>query len=411
MNQKKITVKNLLSLEKVKKQITNALTEEGTNLKEALMNLISELESSEAEVSEAEMKEAITSFLSEMKEEEIPEAIANAIAKAAAKIQNSVKGELPLKVKNEVAAAIMRSRNKGEVANAVNEVLVKNAITGYSFADVVDFAVVTGWEKLNPILESLHQTLFTKFFYTEADMDVAAAIAKQWNKSSVYDKLIQQLTITGKQIQTKYIYKRQQMAAEDLDEIEQAGQSSYFEQWINSELDQMIANTIVMAILVGDTVNAAGDRVTTFETIGTKTTSDLFTTVSVVATPAITDYRAAVDTVKNPNGSKKVAIMTQETLTSIAGFVYGTGGTTHYRTKEEVAGQLGVDEIHVTDVLELAPTVKMVVLIPDEYWVREKKALEVAYPTYEKNVMNFMKERNIGGAIHGMFSTAVLKTA
>ena len=182
MNQKKITVKNLLSLEKVKKQINNALTEEGATLKEALMNLISELESSEAEVSEAEMKEAITSFLSEMKEEEIPEAIANAITKAAAKIQNSVKGELPLKVKNEVAAAIMRSRNKGEVANAVNEVLVKNAITGYTFADVVDFAVVTGWEKLNPILESLHQTLFTKFFYTEADMDVAAAIAKLQRK-------------------------------------------------------------------------------------------------------------------------------------------------------------------------------------------------------------------------------------
>ena len=410
MKKNKITVKNLLSFEKVKKQISNALNEDGENLKTALFDLISELENSETEIGEEELKEAVMSFLSEMKEDEIPEAVANAIAKVANKAQSAVKGDLPQKVKNEIAGAILRS-NKSEIQNAVKEVLVKNAITGYTFADVVDFAVVTSWEKLNPILDSLHKTLFSKFFYTEADMDVAAAIAKQWNKASEYEKLIQNLTVNGKQISTKYIYKRQQMAAEDLDEIEQAGQQSYFQKWINEELDQMIANTIVMAILVGDTTNAVGDRVTTFETIGSKAVSDLFTTVSIKATPSLSDYRSAVDSVKNPNGLKKIAVMTQDTLTDLAEFIYSAGGSTSYRSKEEVAGQLGVEEIFVTDVLDLASTVKMVVMIPDEYWVREKKALEVAYPTYEKNVMNFMKERNIGGAIHGMFSTAVLKTA
>ena len=410
MKDKKITVKNLISFEKVKKQISNALNEDGENLKTALLGLISELENSETEIGEEELKEAVMSFLSEMKEDEIPEAVANAIAKVANKAQSAVKGDLPQKVKNEIAGAILRS-NKSEIQNAVKEVLVKNAITGLNFADVVDFTIVTSWEKLNPILESLHKTLFSKFFYTEADMDVAAAIAKQWNKASEYEKLIQSLTVNGKQISTKYIYKRQQMAAEDLDEIEQAGQQSYFQKWINEELDQMIANTIVMAILVGDTTNAVGDRVTTFETIGSKAVSDLFTTVSVKETPALSDYRSAVDSVKNPNGLKKIAVMTQDTLTDLAEFIYSAGGSTSYRSKEEVAGQLGVEEIYVTDILDLNSTVKMVVMIPDEYWVREKKALEVAYPTYEKNVMNFMKERNIGGAIHGMFSTAVLKTA
>lgn len=410
MKDKKITVKNLISFEKVKKQISNALNEDGENLKTALLELISNLEDSESEIGEEELKEAVMSFLSEMKEDEIPEAVANAIAKVANKAQGVVKGDLPQKVKNEIAGAILRS-NKSEIQNAVKEVLVKNAITGFDFADVVDFAVVTNWEKLNPILESLHKTLFSKFFYTEADMDVAAAIAKQWNKTNEYEKLIQSLTVNGKQISTKYIYERQQMAAEDLDEIEQAGQQSYFQKWINEELDQMIANTIVMAILVGDTTNVVGNRVTTFETIGNKAASDLFTTVSVKATPALSDYRSAVDSVKNPNGLKKIAIVTQDTLTDIAEFIYSAGGSTSYRSKEEVAGQLGVEEIYVTDILDLNSAVKMVVMIPDEYWVKEKKALEVAYPTYEKNVMNFMKERNIGGAIHGMFSTAVLKTA
>ena len=411
MKNKKITVKNLVSLDKVRTKITNALTEDGTALKEALMDFISEIENSEAEIGEDELRGKITEYLSSMTEEEVPEVIANAIAKATKTIQNSVKAELPTKVKNELAAAIMRSSKK-DIQNAVQEVLVKNSITGLDFADAIDFAIVTGWEKLNPLFEMLHKTMFSKFFYTDADMDTAAAIAKGWNKANAYDKLIQALEVDGKQILTKYVYKRQQMALEDLDEIEAAGQASYFENWINTELDTMIANSIIMAILVGDTVNAAAtDRITTFETIGNKAHSDLFTTVTVEAHPTVANYRSVVDTVKNPNGAKKVAIMSQDTLTDIAEFIYGTGGTIHYRSKEEVAGQLGVDEIYVTDILEVNATVKMIVLIPDEYWVREKKALEVAFPTYEKNAMNFMKERNIGGAIHGMFSTAVLRTA
>ena len=116
MKEKKITVKNLISFEKVKKQISNALNEDGENLKTALLELISKLEDSESEIGEEELKEAVMSFLSEMKEDEIPEAVANAIAKVANKAQSAVKGDLPQKVKNEIAGAILRS-NKSEIQN------------------------------------------------------------------------------------------------------------------------------------------------------------------------------------------------------------------------------------------------------------------------------------------------------
>ena len=52
-----------------------------------------------------------------------------------------------------------------------------------------------------------------------------------------------------------------------------------------------------------------------------------------------------------------------------------------------------------------------IVMLPDGYWYNEKNAISVAYPKYEENVMNYQKERNIGGAIHDLFSTAVLKKA
>ena len=66
MRNKKITVKNLISLDKVRTKITNALTEDGTALKEALMDFISEIENSEAEIGEDELREKVTEYLSSM---------------------------------------------------------------------------------------------------------------------------------------------------------------------------------------------------------------------------------------------------------------------------------------------------------------------------------------------------------
>ena len=415
MKKKMVYLKEWINLSAIKRRVANAFSEKGQEAADAIRALIDELESAEVEVDETALAEKIQEVLANAEPNtKTEEAIANAIAKRMQAITDTVGAKnLSAAVKNQISAAILRAASKEEVKNAVNAVLVKNDVTGLTFEDVVDYAVVESWGDLNPIFKQLHKTFFTKFFYNGQDVKTATLLAKQWDKSGETEKKIQEIAVTGKQILTKYIYKRQRAAQEDLDEIEKAGGLTNFLRFINEELDRMIVNTIVMAILIGDNVNELADRVTTFETIGSKNTSDLFTKVLNPEGETVTlkDFRRACDAVKNPNGKRKVAILSTSMLSQISEFKYSGTGTIMYRSTDEVAKQLGVDEVILCDLLDPEEGIYGIVMLPDGYWYNEKNAISVAYPKYEENVMNYQKERNIGGAIHDLFSTAVLKKA
>lgn len=410
-----VYLKEWINLTAIKRRVANAFSEKGQEAADAIRALIDELESAEVEVDETALAEKIQEVLANAEPNtKTEEAIANAIAKRMQAITDTVGAKnLSAAVKNQISAAILRAASKEEVKNAVNAVLVKNDVTGLTFEDVVDYAVVESWGDLNPIFKQLHKTFFTKFFYNGQDVKTATLLAKQWDKSGDTEKKIQEIAVTGKQILTKYIYKRQRAAQEDLDEIEKAGGLTNFLRFINEELDRMIVNTIVMAILIGDNVNDLADRVTTFETIGSKNESDLFTKVLNPEGETVTlkDFRRACDAVKNPNGKHKVAILSTSMLSQISEFKYSGTGTIMYRSTDEVAKQLGVDEVILCDLLDPEEGIYGIVMLPDGYWYNEKNAISVAYPKYEENVMNYQKERNIGGAIHDLFSTAVLKKA
>lgn len=410
-----VYLKEWINLTAIKRRVANAFSEKGQEAADAIRALIDELESAEVEVDETALAEKIQEVLANAEPNtKTEEAIANAIAKRMQAITDTVGAKnLSAAVKNQISAAILRAASKEEVKNAVNAVLVKNDVTGLTFEDVVDYAVVESWGDLNPIFKQLHKTFFTKFFYNGQDVKTATMLAKQWDKSGDTEKKIQEIAVTGKQILTKYIYKRQRAAQEDLDEIEKAGGLTNFLRFINEELDRMIVNTIVMAILIGDNVNELADRVTTFETIGSKNASDLFTKVLNPEGETVTlkDFRRACDAVKNPNGKRKVAILSTSMLSQISEFKYSGTGTIMYRSTDEVAKQLGVDEVILCDLLDPEEGIYGIVMLPDGYWYNEKNAISVAYPKYEENVMNYQKERNIGGAIHDLFSTAVLKKA
>lgn len=415
MKKKMVYLKEWINLTAIKRRVANAFSEKGQEAADAIRALIDELESAEVEVDETALAEKIQEVLANAEPNtKTEEAIANAIAKRMQAITDTVGAKnLSAAVKNQISAAILRAASKEEVKNAVNAVLVKNDVTGLTFEDVVDYAVVESWGDLNPIFKQLHKTFFTKFFYNGQDVKTATLLAKQWDKTGDTEKKIQEIAVTGKQILTKYIYKRQRAAQEDLDEIEKAGGLTNFLRFINEELDRMIVNTIVMAILIGDNVNELADRVTTFETIGSKKVSDLFTKVINPEGEIVTlkDFRRACDAVKNPNGKRKVAILSTSMLSQISEFKYSGTGTIMYRSTDEVAKQLGVDEVILCDLLDPEEGIYGIVMLPDGYWYNEKNAISVAYPKYEENVMNYQKERNIGGAIHDLFSTAVLKKA
>lgn len=406
MKKKFVSIKNFADLSAIRRQINNAFSEKGAEVAKALNDLLTELEGSDVEVNEEELKAKVEEIFKNLMPN-TEEVVANALAKKMAEIKNAINPELSVEVKNQITAAILRSK-KEEVKNAVNEVLIKNGVTGMTFENAVDYVVGESWGNLNPLLMMFKKVPYTKFFYNSADLSEAKILAKQWDKTGTSEKKIQEIEVNGKTINTKYVYKRQAIAQEDMDEIERVGEGTNFLRFINEELDRQIANTIVKTILAGDSTNEAGDRLTTFESIGTKGSSDVFTTV-VTGSATLADVRSASDKVKNPNGLKKVAIMSQTTLTAISTYVAATGATEDYRSKEEIAGKIGVDEIVVVDVLPA--TTHAIIMIPEEYWYVEKNSLAVSYPKYEMNQINYQKERNCGGAIHGLYSTAVLKNS
>lgn len=407
---------NLKQLNLMRTLVKNAFSEKGQGVADLLRAILDEMESAEEEYDEDAIVAKVQEALKQQNGgEDVPEAVAEFVVKKCAEIKNSLattamnngKRHLDKKVANAIAMAVLRS-NKNDIEQNVSNVMLKNDITGLSFNDVVDFAVVDNWGSSDDLFKKLHFTKYSKFFYTEDDLATATVLAKQWSKTLTGEKIIQSITATPKQITTDFVYKRQQIALSDMDDIDEAGEGANFLAYINEELDRQIINTIIMAIFVGDTINASANRIRTFETIGTKTTDDAFTKVFNVtgANFTIEQARNAADAVLNPYGKEKVAVMSQKTLTALATFIYANGGTTTYHSKEEVAGLIGVNDIYVTDIVG---NDKLFIFIPDGYWVKEKSTIAVSYATWEKNVMNHQKERNIGGKIHDLFSTAVVK--
>ena len=416
MKKKIVTVKDFTSVQakiaNARKQIKNELTEDAAELRRSLLDLLDELANAEIEVDEAELasrvREAIDAYNRDDKSE-VPAAVANAIAAKFTALQNTMpKGEkMTAAVKNQVAAAILKARNRNEIEGAVNAVMVKNGITGLSFEETVDFAISEAWGESNRLFAALRKVPFTKFFYTEQDAIDSGVIAHGWDKTSENAKEIQAITAQGKTIATQYIYKKQQIAQEDLDDMREHGDEATFLRWLNDELDRQIVNTII-AVMTGALVSS---DITTIEVLMGAGSTDAFRTAVTNSASAVTDLtlgdiRNLADAVANPYGKAKWLLIDQTTLTQIAAFVYATGGDTMYHGIDTLKGLIGVDEIYVTDLAPLP-----IVFLPDGYWVKEKNAISVAYPTWEFNVMNYQKERNIGAGVHDLKSVAFPDTS
>lgn len=409
MKKQLVTVKDFTTLQSkianAKKQIKNELTEDAAELRRSLLELLDELDNVQVEIDEAELASRVREMIDAYNREdsnEVPAAVANAIAAKFKALQDSMpkSDKMTPAIKNQVAAAILRSKGREAISDAVNAVMVKNGITGLTFNDVIDFAIVDNWGDSDELFAALKKVRFSKFFYESQDFNDPDVVAHGWDKTSETEKVIQQLTANGKKIETDYIYKRQQFAFSDLDEIEESGETATFLRWVEEELDRQIINSIV-AVILGNTTDFTD--ITTFESLlGTGATDVFRTAVTVADATAITftEARAIADAVRTGIGAKWM-VMSQAQLTSLAKFKYASGGDDIFRSKEEVAAMLGVDRIYVTD-----KATALVCFVPSEYWWKEKKALQVVYPKYENNVMNYQRERNAGGAIHGLKTVA-----
>lgn len=391
-----------------KKQVINELTENARDLKESLVSLLDELESTpDVTIDEEELDRRIREHMDSFNNDS--EELRDMIVKIEKKIMNVVNnvpgGEnMPKAVRNAVAVAILKSKNREDVKDSVDAVLVKNGISGLTFEQAVDYAIETTWETNNRLFDALNMQPLTKFFYSTQDVDDVGVVAHGWSNESESEKIVQAINASNKTLDTDYIYKIQEIAQKDLDEARDSGTEAQLLRWVSEELDQQIINSII-AVMLGST---SYSDITTIESLFGAGTSDYFRTAVTPPSSAadktaltLADLRALADAVPNPRGKAKWLVIDRTTLTQIAKFNYASGGSDFFHDIETLKGQIGVDEIYITSLAD-----EPVVFLPDGYWVKQRNYINVAYPNWKWNRQTYQKERNIGGAIHDLASVA-----
>lgn len=419
------TVKN--ALDKAREILkSNTLSETARNLFDEFVAAVDALANDAAEHNETSIRDefekvaakyATTEEVAEMIAK-VRESIANDVRKNTATIEDKFTPQVKLAIVNTMLTA----QNKRDAIEQLNSIAkengiqlkkTKNDVTGLSYQEMVDYAIQIKQDESDEIYDALYKTPVSKIFFGELDDTDANQIAKQWAKdpTAAQVKEVQELAAEGKSLSTAYIYKMQRIANEDLDDASEAGQEAALISTVTTELRKAVKALIVRAILIGDTVNNVGKRVTKFETIGTKTVTDAFTTVinpEVASQVSIIDLARLAEKVKT---ERKWLFLSPELDLALREYVYATGGTPMLMSREELAAKIGVDKVFKKDYLAGVVGLHAIILDPDQYWVKEKKEIDVAFPQYEKNARGFLYELNAGGIIRGLKSTAVLREA
>lgn len=398
------------------KELRNTLSGNAREFADEVVKAFEALEADSNEHDVTALKNAIEEIAAKFEQQgaEVAEKIAKVREQIMSELRSNkmnVADKFTKEVKEAIATALMSKKYKQDAIDAVMEVAKRNDISGLTFPEIIDYALELKIDEGDFFFENLRKVQRNKFFYGELDTSDPEQIAKQWDKSSVTAKEVQALALEGKTINTKYIYKRQRLAQEDLDAAEVAGQYAQLQKDLRQELRTMVEVGATRAILIGDTVNPVGQRITTFETIGTKTATDMFTTVlnpEVAATITISDLAKLAAAVKT---ERKWLVISNNSLLELRKFTYATGGTETLKSEDEIAAMIGVEKIIKKDYLDGVEGLHAIILDPDEYWVHEVKTLDLVYPEYDKNAIVFQFEKNMGGAIHGIQSTAVLREA
>jgi hypothetical protein len=395
------------------KSIKNYFNDNASEASSQIIELIKRLEEAEVEVDEKTLYEEIKALfekevpeaVEEVIETEVEEQVANAIAKfrQGLEVKNTVdKKEL----KNNIAKAVMNTRNREDAMKAVKEVANGITFTSGDWTNpVVDYTISNKWFEEDDLFNALNKTQITKFFYTTQDWDDTYAKASEWVKTSTDPKAIQELTVSPKAITTSYIYKRQQVAQEDLDDINDSGNLGEFLDWTTWELRRHVIDMIVAGVL--------GEKnLTNIEGIKTSGTSTAFV-IDYGKTGLNASDTTSYMTIDNIRGladeviakGEKWLVINPKDFTKVAKHIYASGGTSMYHTEAELAEMVGVDKIYKTTLISEG---RVICFIPSEYWVKIKNTLNLAYPQYEMNAQNLQYEINLGGKIHGLLSAAVL---
>lgn len=396
--------------------IKNALTGDAKDFADAVLSAFQSMADDDKEhgVEEltAKVDEIAKTFVSkqdvENKIAEVRESILRMVRANGAGEQSKLTPEIA----KQVANSVLHARTRAEAMTALDGVIAKNDLTGITYQELVDYTLNIKQDDADEVFDALSITPFATWFYGELDGDNAEQIAKQWDKSQQkgITKDLQNLAVNGRTITCKPVYKMQRISNDDVFAAEEAGQLPQLLSSVSAEERKAIKAGVVRAILIGDKVNTGNKQITSFETIGTKKATDVFTTVlnPEGAEVTLVDLLRAVKAVKTEH---KWLFITSALEIKLRKMLYAAGGTATIIGLEDMAKMIGVERVINKDYLSDEEGLHAIVMSPDEYRVKIRKTLEMPFPEYKENAQYLLSEMYIGGAIHGIKSTAVLRAA
>ena len=394
--------------------IKNALTGDAKDFADAVLAAFQSMQDDDQEHGVEELTAKVEEIAGEyVSKQDVENKIAEVRESILRMVRANGAGEqskLTPEIAKQVANAILRSRSHAETFAALDGVIAKNDLTGMSYQGLVDYTLNIKQGDADEVFDALSVTPFTKWFYGELDESNAEQVAKQWDKTQQkgIEKDLQKLALNGKSIECKEVYKMQRIANSDLNAAEEAGQQVELLASVSGELRKAIKSAAVRAILIGDKVSSGNKQITSFETIGTKKTTDVFTTVlnPEGAEVTLVDLLRTVKAVKT---ERKWLFITSALEVKLRKMLYAAGGTATIIGLEDMAKMIGVERVINKDYLANEEGLHAIVMSPDEYRVKIRKTNEVPFPEWKENAQYLLAEMDMAGAIHGIKSTAVLR--
>ena len=396
--------------------IKNALTGDAKDFADAVLAAFQSMQDDDKEHGVEELTAKVEEIAGEyVSKQDVENKIAEVCESILRMVRANGAGEqskLTPEIAKQVANAILRSRSHAEAMTALDGVIAKNDITGITYQGLVDYTLNIKQEDADEVFDALSVTPFTKWFYGELDEKNADQVAKQWDKTQQkgITKDLQTLALNGKSIECKEVYKMQRIANSDLNAAEEAGQQVQLLASVSGELRKAIKAAAVRAILIGDKVNSGNKQITSFETIGTKKATDVFTTVLNPEGAEVT-LVDLLRTVKEVKTERKWLFITSALEVKLRKMLYAAGGTATIIGLEDMAKMIGVERVINKDYLANEEGLHAIVMSPDEYRVKIRKTNEVPFPEWKENAQYLLAEMDMAGAIHGIKSTAVLRAA
>ena len=396
--------------------IKNALTGDAKDFADAVLAAFQSMQDDDKEHGVEELTAKVEEIAGEyVSKQDVENKIAEVRESILRMVRANGAGEqskLTPEIAKQVANAILRSRSHAEAMTALDGVIAKNDLTGITYQELVDYTLNIKQDDADEVFDALSVTPFATWFYGELDGDNSEQVAKQWDKSQQkgITKDLQTLAVNGKTITCRPVYKMQRISNDDVFAAEEAGQLPQLLSSVSAEERKAIKAGVVRAILIGDKVNSGNKQITSFETIGTKKATDVFTTVLNPEGAEVT-LVDLLRTVKEVKTERKWLFITSALEVKLRKMLYAAGGTATIIGLEDMAKMIGVERVINKDYLANEEGLHAIVMSPDEYRVKIRKTNEVPFPEWKENAQYLLAEMDMAGAIHGIKSTAVLRAA